>query len=38
MSILSRVRRASPFAAQAPLPMWRRLGEEAGDERRSIQL
>jgi hypothetical protein len=38
MSVLSRGRRAPPSAAQASLSMGRRLGEEADDERRSIQL
>jgi hypothetical protein len=38
MSVVSRGRRASPFTVQASLPVWRRLGEEADDERRSIQL
>jgi hypothetical protein len=38
MSVTSRPGRAPPFTAQAQLSMWRRLGEEADDERRSIQL
>jgi hypothetical protein len=38
MSVLSRLGRASLFAVQALLLMQRRLGEEADDERRLIQL
>ena len=38
MSVLSRSGRASPIAVQALVSMQRRLGEEAGDERRLIQL
>src|SRR3712207_4379954 len=38
MSVPSRPGRASLFAVQASVPIARRLGQEAGDERRSIQL
>ena len=38
MSVLSRPGRASPAAVQALFSMQRRLGEEADDERRLIQL